>query len=327
MFPRDRREVTLSFRNTLESPLSGHLSFDLPQGVKILPARPGFESVQPGEKTSISFQITTSNAGEGMYTLPYRVNYRRRGGRETIATAARAMRLSVGYVLQKDYLSGRPVYRVYTPRLTAAMDMFHGMVTYLADEEGNALLDGTPLFTFGDGSRELLSAATGNAFTWPVETPASLTAQVEDRARYQILAFADRLMVRMDGSWTQSPETHFAVPGAWVSPRGTPAWNTVLGPPEREKGESLTAAAELQIPGGRRSLCFEFDPPQRVTFQGTGMRFSLKSQSGDLWTVGFCPPGELRSWMWEKEVLKKASLTERLKRAVQDLFKQRSGGR
>jgi hypothetical protein len=327
MFSRDRREVTLSFRNTLESSLSGHLSFDLPQGVKILPTRPGFESVQPGEEASISFQITTHDAEEGMHTLPYRVNYRRRGGRETIPTAARAMRLTVGYVLQKDYLSRRPAYRVYTPRLTAAMDMFHGMVTFLADEEGNALLDGTPLFTFGDGSRDLLSAATENAFTWPIETPASLTAQVEDRARYQILAFADRIMVRMDGSWTQSPETHFIVPGVWVSPRGAPAWNNVLGPPEREEGEPLTAAAELRIPGGRRSLCFEFDPPQRVILQGTGMRFSLKSQSGDLWTVGFCPPGELLPWMWKKEALKKAALLERLKGAVKDFFRQRSDRR
>ena len=57
----------------------------------------------------------------------------------------------------------------------------------------------------GDGSTELMWEKTANAFTWPEESPASVAAHAEDRARWQALYFNDRIVIRMDprniGSW------------------------------------------------------------------------------------------------------------------------------
>jgi hypothetical protein len=56
------------------------------------------------------------------------------------------------------------------------------------------------------------------------------------------------------------------------------------------------AAAELAFPKAKWHLAFSFDPPQHVTFNGTGLAFSVGNIDGDSWSVGFCPPGELDAW-------------------------------
>ena len=106
--------------------------------------------------------------------------------------------------------------------------MFAGLFRYLADDDGNVRLDGDPLFTFSDGKKALLFEGTEHAFTWPVETPAQLTAHAYDLCRWQALFFADRIMVRMDRDWTQFERAYFTVPGKWISPSGSPHWKTVL---------------------------------------------------------------------------------------------------
>ena len=54
--------------------------------------------------------------------------------------------------------------------------MFNGLHRFLADDDGTVRLNGSPLFTLSDGKTELMSEKTAQAFTWPVESPASLTA-------------------------------------------------------------------------------------------------------------------------------------------------------
>jgi hypothetical protein len=305
LFPRDQKEVTLSFTNTFDGTLSGRVEFDLPAGVTTEPAIPSFGPLAPGETASIPFLLKVFDPGEGMHTIPFRIVSRRGENGGEVRSAAQALRLSVGYVLRSDYSRPeRPVYRVTAPRIIAEMDMFHGMIRHLADDEGKVRLDGEPLFTFGDGERELLSSNTEKAFTWPTGTSASLLAEVENRARYRVVFFGDRLAVSLDSGWTRFPEAHFTIPGSWKTTGGPPAWATALdsdGEAVRvgEGGKpTVVAAAELHFPDGKWSLCFEFDPPRLVAFKGTGMTFSLPVQDDARWTAGFCRPGELDSWRW-----------------------------
>ena len=46
--------------------------------------------------------------------------------------------------------------------------MFNGLHRFLADDDDTVRLNGSPLFTLSDGSTELLSEKTAQAFTWPV---------------------------------------------------------------------------------------------------------------------------------------------------------------
>jgi len=184
--------------------------------------------------------------------------------------------------------------------------MFNGLSRYLADDDDTIRLDGNPLFTFSDGNQELLSDKTKTAFTWPVETPALLTASLDERARYQVLFFGDRLMVKMDPNWTQFEKTFFTVPGIWVSPGGPPQWSRIMGGDRQGKDSDAqpgtimkVSAAELAFPGARWDLCFQFHPPQDVTFAGSGMKFPLNNLKGDSWTIGFCKPGGLETWRWK----------------------------
>jgi hypothetical protein len=216
------------------------------------------------------------------------------------------MTVTVDPVLEFAYQQPQPnVYLVHAPKFTAKLDMFHGLVRYLADDDDVVRLDGRPLFTFSDGQKDLLFAGTEKAFTWPVEVPASLTAHAYDRARYQVIFFGDRFMVRMDRNWTQFEKAYFTVPGEWVSPNGAPQWKRIVAtdgagrdvvPPQGKPMK--VAAAELAFPGAKWNLCFDFKPAQEVTFEGTGMKFQLGTLTGDTWTVGFCKPGELSTWRW-----------------------------
>jgi hypothetical protein len=97
----------------------------------------------------------------------------------------------------------------------------------------------------------------------------------------------------MDPDWTQFPRTHFAIPGRWRSVEGPPRWGQL------ETVQKKLAAAELVFPRARWNLCFEFLPPQEVTVEGTGLRFTVDSLARAQWTVGFCKPGALSQWRWK----------------------------
>ncbi|MEZ5582510.1 MAG: hypothetical protein R3F37_06935 [Candidatus Competibacteraceae bacterium] len=71
-----------------------------------------------------------------------------------------------------------PVYRVHAPRYSVDLAMQNGLVVNLADDEDRLRLEGKPLFTFSNGDQELLFEGTEQAFTWPVEVPASIAAHL-----------------------------------------------------------------------------------------------------------------------------------------------------
>jgi len=96
------------------------------------------------------------------------------------------------------------------------------MHRFLADNGDIVRLSGSPLSTLSDGSTELLSEKARQAFTWPIGSPASITANAKDRARWQAIYFYDRVLIRMDPGWTQFKKAYFLVPGNWVSPQGAP---------------------------------------------------------------------------------------------------------
>jgi hypothetical protein len=185
--------------------------------------------------------------------------------------------------------------------------MFAGLFRYLADDDGNVRLDGEPLFTFSDGKEAMLFKGTDHAFTWPVESPAQLTAHAYDRCRWHASFFGDRIMIRMDRDWTQFARTHFTIPGNWKFSSEAPKWKTVLtfrGTPHKAPthGSTITVkSAELSFSGATWNICFDFVPAQVISFHGTRLEFSIGSFINDSWTIGFCRPGSLESWRWKSE--------------------------
>jgi hypothetical protein len=305
MLPRDHRIIRFRLSNPLNSPVSGHLEFDLPEGLTAEPKAPGFGPIAANRTEEIVVTLNSDDATAGLHVIPYRVTHKL-GGNET-ATRSRSFKLTIGPVLEAVYPgNGQPAfYQINGQRYVTKADMFSGLFDYLSDDDGIVRLEGSPLFTFSDGNKALLFEGTKNAFTWPVQTPAQLTAQAYDRCRWQALFFADRITVRMDRDWTQFEKAHFIVPGKWISSSGRPHWTTVLslGGPLHDLptfGSTHTVkAAELAFPGADWNVCFDFMPAQQVTFHGTELRFSLGSLTNDQWTIGFCSPGSLDRWRWK----------------------------
>ena len=294
--------MTFALENTLAEPVSGSLQFDLPNGLMVEPERTIFGPVQPRAKATIGLTIVSNNPVAGRHTVPYRVSYRRGYGRE-IRTAALPLTVVTGPTLQSVYEYPRPYYLIQAPAFTAHVDMFNGLHRFLADNDNTVRLNGSPLFTLSDGKTELLSEKTGQDFTWPVESPASLTANLQDRARWQAIYFYDRMLVRMDPGWTQFEKTYFSVPGKWSSPQGAPRWKRIVALDgsdrvvDAQPGATIkVVAAELEFPGAKWNLAFKFEPAQEVTFNGTELKFAIGSRTNENWQVGFCRPGELEAW-------------------------------
>ena len=116
------------------------------------------------------------------------------------------------------------------------------------------------------------------------------------------------MSVRMDSEWTQFERAHFEIPGRWKSPGGKPRWKRIVGVDEKghesdvRPGTKLkVAAAELEFPGGKWNLAFQFQPPQHVTFDGFGMKFSIGGLTKDNWQLGFVRPNELDAWRGKKK--------------------------
>ena len=302
---RDPRNAALTLHNTLGEAVSGSLEFDAPPGLAIEPRKATFGPLSPRASATLGFTVTSTM--QGRRTVPYRVSYRVGDGVKEIRTAALPLTVITGSTLQHVYEHPRPYYAIHSPAYTARADMFDGLHRFLADDDGNARLNGSPLFTFSDGSTELMSEKTAHAFTWPEESPASLVAHAEDRARWQALYFNDRISIRMDRGWTQFERAYFSVPGNWSSPAGPPRWRRIvaLDGAGREVDAQPDAklkviAAELEFPQAKWNLAFKFEPPQEVVFDGTGLRFGIGSWTNDNWQVGFCRPGELERWRSSK---------------------------
>ena len=169
----DRRIVTFTLDNTLSEPVSGSLQFDLPAGLAVEPDKAKFGPVQPRASAKIAVKVTSNVPGP--HTVPYRVLYRLGSGNE-VRTAALPLTIITGPTLQSVYEYPRPYYLVQSPGYTMRADMFNGLHRFLADDDGTVRLNGSPLFTLSDGRTDLMSETTAQAFTWPIESPASITA-------------------------------------------------------------------------------------------------------------------------------------------------------
>jgi hypothetical protein len=231
----DRRIVTLTLDNTLDEPVSGSLQFDLPVGLAVEPERalfrptqPKFGPIQPKASATLRLTVVSSNPGAGRHTVPYRISYRVGNNGKEIRTAALPLTVMTGPTLQHVYEYPRSYYLIHSPAYTVRADMFNGLHRFLADDDDTVRLNGSPLFTFSDGSTELMSEKTARAFTWPEESPARISAHAEDRVRWQALYFNDRILIRMDPGWTQFKKTYFSVPGNWSSLQGPRAGSALL---------------------------------------------------------------------------------------------------
>ena len=307
MHPNGRRKVSFDLANPLGGPISGELRFKLPEGISVEPASLSFGPIPTNKSERISATFFSDSSAVGPHTIPYRVAYKGEGQKKLTLAQADSLKLTVGPVLESIYPEppNPAEYRISSPRYIAKADMFAGLFRYLADDDGNVRLDGEPLFTFTDGNKPLLFEDTKHAFTWPVESPAQLTAHAYDRCRWQALFFGDRIMVRMDRDWTQFKDTYFTVPGKWLSAYGSPNWRTVLtsggalARPPTFGSTHTVKAAELDFRGANWNICFDFVPAQPVTFNATELKFSIRSLKNDQWTVGFCRPGTLEAWRWK----------------------------
>jgi hypothetical protein len=302
---RDRRFVTFSLHNTLDKPVSGSLQFDLPSGLAVEPEKAAFGPIQPRASTTVGVTFVSTLAGR--HTIPYRVSYRAGGSGKEVSTAALPLTVITNATLQTVYEYPRPYYLIQSTGYTAHVDMFNGLHRFLADDDDTVRLNGSPLFTLSDGRTELMSENTAKAFTWPIESPASLTANAQDRARWHALYFNDRILIRMDPGWTQFEKAYFSVPGNWSSPQGPPRWKRIIAldgsgkEVDAQPGAKVkVVAAELEFPGAKWNLAFAFQPAQEVTFNGTELKFTIGSLTNDNWQVGFCRPGELERWRGSK---------------------------
>jgi hypothetical protein len=308
MFDRDRRPMTLSIKNDLKEAVSGHVELDLPENLTAEPEKPEFGPIKPGATARVVVTLASNKPGDGRYTVPYRIHYRPAGKDKEVRTQALPLTVMIGSTLENVYQHPKKaVYRVHAPKYTVQMDMFEGLCRYLADDDDTVRLDGSPLFTFSDGKADLLSEKTNHAFTWPKEAPADLTAEAMARCRWQALFFGNRILFRMDPGWTQFERTYFTIPGKWVSPAGPPRWKSIIAVEAdgkehdaKPEGKVKVLAAELEFPGGKWNLAFQFAPPQEVTFDGLEMKFSLGSLNYDNWSVGFCKPGGFDAWRGKK---------------------------
>ncbi len=299
VFERDRRALVLRITNGLDRPVTGWIEFEPTGGLRVEPSRPTFGPVPPGKAAEVALTVVAADARPGRHTVTYRVHHAGPGSGPTLASAPRALPVTVGPVLEPVYRHPAPaVYRIHAPRFTAECEMFAGLCRSLAADDGTVRLDG-PLFTFSDGQQELLSPATRHAFTWPTEVPAHLVAHTYDVARYHLLFQGDRILVGMNPDWTRAPKVHFTIPGHWRSPERPPHWAEIVTA-KQTGGDPRVAAAELAFPGAPWHLCFEFLPPQPVTLAGTGLQFTLDPLARDRWTVGFCQPGDLDTWRWKR---------------------------
>jgi hypothetical protein len=299
-----RRNATVMLKNTSAQAASGSLALDLPRGVTTDPASPQFGPIAPGAMAQIPITfIAAKEAVQGKRLVPCRVGYRGAGMAQEVRTGAVPLYIAVDPSLESVYqYPQKNVYLVHAPRYTLKMHMKHGLVLYLADDDGTVRLEDGELFTISNKDKPVLSASTSDGFTWPEEAPAELTAHMGE-LRYGVKLTADRVILSMDRDNTTFDPAQITIPGKWLSPQGEPVWKRIVAvgadgkEVEAKRGAELKiAAAELAFPGGKWNLAFGFIPPQPVSFNGTELKFAVGSYNGDACSIGFCKPGELDAW-------------------------------
>ena len=312
MFAQDRRNAALEIKNTTGKPLSGHVEFSTPAGVEITPARLEFKSVAPGESAALPFTVTTGDPAKGKQTLTYRVFWTTDDSAPT-RSADQPLVVYAGPTLVKEYANRQTNYVLHSPKMTARFAMFNGLCSHLADDDGTVRLDGSPLFTMSDGETPLLFEKQKVGYTWPIESPANIIGNAEEKCRWQAFFYGGRMSVRLMPEWSKFERAHFEIPGRWKSPGGPPRWKRIVGVDEKGKESDVrpgaklkVTAAELEFPGGKWNLAFQFQPPQHVTFKGTGMKFSVNSFTKENWQIGFVRPDGFDVWRGKKKLAARA---------------------
>jgi len=305
LFERDERRSILTVKNTLDRTIEGTLVFDPPEGMAVLPGRSEMGTLAPGNTATINISVASRGVSAGRHEIPFHIQITDDHSGKVLGKSLHRLIAAVGPVIEPVYQHPNPaVYRIHAQRYTAEAQMFAGLFTSLADDDGTLRLSGTPLFTISNDERPLLHEDTKQGTTWPRDDPASFQAAAENQIRWQAVFFGDRIMFRMDPGWTQTKRALFRIPGQWISPAGQPSWRTILnatGEPlsttDTAKGMEISAA-ELQFPATNWNLCVQFSPPQKASVEGTGLRFSISSLNNENWTIGFCWPGSLNRWLW-----------------------------
>ena len=195
----------------------------------------------------------------------------------------RVLRLFVGTVLVPDDCQPKNAFlAIDTPGNSARADMVNSCLVHLADPDGAVRLNGTPLFTFRDEEdKPVVSEDTAVDNFWfdsRSMTPLAST-------NYIVLFEEDRIVApRWRGrQQLRLKEARFTVPGNWISPGGKPQWKRIVAVDDqgqevevRSAQDVTMAAAELEFPGGKWNLAFRFTPPQKVSLEGTAMRFTVR---------------------------------------------------
>ena len=95
--------------------------------------------------------------------------------------------------------------------------------------------------------------------------------------------------------------------GAALTESGRKLAMRIVGVDEKGKESDVrpgtklkVTAAELEFPGSKWNLAFQFQPPQHVTFAGAGMKFSINSFTKDNWQLGFVRPDGFDVWRGKK---------------------------
>ncbi len=192
--------------------------------------------------------------------------------------------------------------------------MADGAFIFLADDTDRVRLDGEPLFLLSEGEGDqrvqMLGREPSKLGVWPGHQPANLVAEAYgrteqrgQRCRWQAIFNVSSIRFRMDPDWSRFERATFTLPGNWRCSSGKPRWTRIIAVDrngkEREAhagDDVMVKAALLDFPDGEFDLAFQFNPQQQVTFQGTGMEFSIGVIERDSWHVGFCKPDGFDQW-------------------------------
>ncbi len=301
----DRAATSITLRNVSNRSIDTRVAFTAARGMEIAPNPTAVTRLDAGATIQVPVAITTRNADPGWVSLRYRTAYRHDGGKWHW-TRSRGLAVAVGAVLQPIYdFPNPPVYRVHAPDYVVELDMHHGLIRRLIHADGTTVLDREPLFTLADDQQMQLFTGTKTAFTWTVESPAEVVAHANDRLRWRARFLDDRIQFGLIPEWARSERVYVHMPGTWVPKSRWRRGLTSLGErtfdePGAAPDQLPVTALEQEIDARDWSLCVNFSTPQPVTIVGTGVHFSLPTQSRDTWSVGFCPRGGLAGWAGQR---------------------------
>ena len=141
---RDRRLVTFTLSNPMNTLASGFLQFDLPAGLAVEPDKATFGPIQPGASAMVGVTIVSNAPMAGRRIVPYQVVYRGGDKGKEVRTAALPLTVVTDPTLQHVYEYPRPYYLIRSPAYIARVDMSNGLHMFLADDDDVVRLSDSP---------------------------------------------------------------------------------------------------------------------------------------------------------------------------------------